>query len=203
MIPKFGVATQTFDPKVDKDFAFTYQVTPDLDSGNYALLVYGYDSQEGIGDYVEIPFTVDRGGPTIDFMAEYTTAGGQTITMSSAQKQLVASDNKAKIYFTPNNYATFEYAGYLIRSGTVKDMRIRGAFTNDVKATFIGVDFGKDPITLMNGEQTDFKLGDVIVFKFKATSATGIVTQKDVRILIADDNSTFNPINDANLPNIP
>lgn len=203
VVPRYGKATKTFDPKVDADFAFTYQVSPDLDSGNYALLVYGYDSQEGIGDYKEIPFTVNRGGPTIDFVADYQTPSGQTITMSSAQKQLVAENNKAKIYFSPNNYATFEYAGYLIRGGAVKDLRIRGAFTNNVKATFIGVDFGKDPITLMNGEQTDFKLGDIIVFKFKATSATGIVTQKDVRILIADDNSNFDPINDANLPSIP
>lgn len=203
MLPANGVATQTFQPKVNNDFALTYQIDSSLDSGNYALLVYGYDSQEGLGSYHEVPFTVDRGGPTIDFVADYTTSGGQKIVMSTAQKQIIAEDNIGKFYFTPNNYATFEYAGYLIRSGAVKDLRIRGAFTNKVKATFIGVDFGQTPITLMNGEQTEFMLGDVIVFKFKATSSTGIVTEKDVRILIGNDNSTFSPLDDASLPAIP
>lgn len=202
-VPANGKAGQTFSPKVNNDFSFTYQIGSNLDSGDYALLVYGYDSQQGIGDVHAIPFTVDRGGPTIDFTANYLTSGGQTIVMSSAQKQIVAQNNKAKLYFTPNNYATFEYAGYLIRGGAVNDLRIRGAFTNDIKATFIGVDFGQDPITLMNGTQTSFQLGDVIVFKFKATSSTGIVTEKDVRILIGDDTSTFTPLDDANLPAIP
>jgi len=203
MLPSNGVSTQTFNPKVDADFAFTYQIDSSLDSGNYALLVYGFDTQEGLGSYHEIPFTVDRGGPTIDFTADYTTSGGQKIVMSTAQKQIIAEDNIGKFYFTPNNYATFEYAGYLIRSGQVSDLRIRGAFTNKVKATFIGVDFGQNPITLMNGTQTEFTLGDVVVFKFKATSSTGIVTEKDVRVLIGNDTSTFAPLDDASLPAIP
>ncbi len=203
VVPANGKSSQVFTPKVDNDFAFTYQLDSSLDTGNYALIVYGYDSQEGIGNYHEIPFKVDRGGPSIDFTAEYTTTSGQKVMMSTAQKQVVAENSIGKYYFTPNNYATFEYAGYLVRDNAVKDLRIRGAFTNQVKATFIGVDFGQNPITLMNGEQTEFKIGDVIVFKFKATSSTGIVTEKDIRILIGNDNSTFAPLDDANLPSIP
>ena len=50
------------------------------------------------------------------------------------------------MYFSAYDYTTFEYAGYLVHanqqntSGSYDDLKIRGAFTNDVPSQFIGVD---------------------------------------------------------------
>jgi hypothetical protein len=178
-----GVSNGTFDA--------TYTVSDDFSNGEYVVIVYGKDHRGGIGELHVIDFSVDRSNPDIKFFAEY---GGNLI--STAERQIASKDSKLKMYFSAYDYVTFEYAGYLIKAnqqkstGTYEDLKIRGAFTNDVESSFIGVDL----------TDSKFEIGDMLVFKFRAVSATGVLVEKDIRILIGDETSMLNKLEDEYLP---
>jgi hypothetical protein len=180
-----------FTTGVNSSFDATYTVSDTLINGDYVIIVYGKDHRGGIGELHVIDFSVDRTNPDIKFFAEH---GGNVI--STPERQILTKDSKLKMYFSAYDYVTFEYAGYLIKAnqqkstGTYEDLKIRGAFTKDVKSSFVGVDL-IDP---------QFAKGDMLVFKFKAVSATGVLVEKDVRILIGDDPSILNKLDDQYLP---
>ena len=192
-------ATDTFIKKITSTgsgasgtFTATYTIQETLANGDYVLLVYGADSRNGIGDPVAMNFTVNKTNPDIRFYANYNGN-----VLATAERQILAKNSKLKMYFSAYDYTTFEYAGYIVRvgqqsdSGTYEDLKIRGAFTNDVPSQFIGVDLS-DPL---------FNKGDMLVFKFRAISSTGVVIKKDVRVLIGDQVNTVADVADTKIPN--
>jgi hypothetical protein len=176
---------------INVPFSLTYTITDDLVNGDYTILVYGVDHRGGVGLRTKIPFTVNRTNPDIKF---YATFGANTL--STAERQIVAKDSKLKIYFSAYDYVTLEYVGYQVTSanqkpsGTSVDLKIRGAFTNDVPSSFIGVDLS-DP---------QFAKGDMLIFKFKAVSGTGQTIIKDVRVLIGDETTLLTGLDDTKVP---
>ena len=172
-------------------FSATYTVQESLANGDYVLLVYGADSRNGIGDPVVMNFTVNKTNPDIRFYANYNGN-----VLATAERQVLAKNSKLKMYFSAYDYTTFEYAGYIVRanqqntSGTYEDLSIRGAFTNDVPSQFIGVDLS----------DSLFNKGDMLVFKFRAISSTGVVIKKDIRVLIGDQINTVADLTDSKIP---
>lgn len=172
-------------------FSDVYTVLDSVNTGDYVILVYGVDHRGGIGDPSIIPFSVDRSAPDIKLYANYNNN-----VLSTAERQILAKDSKLKMYFSAYNYTTLEYAGYLVRAGqqtttgSYLDLKIRGAFTNDVPSKFIGVDLS-DAL---------FTKGDMLVFKFRAISSTGVSIEKDVRVLIGDESSVLSDLSNTNVP---
>jgi hypothetical protein len=67
-------------------------------------------------------------------------------------------------------------------------LKIRGAFTNDVPAQFIGIDLSQ------------YAKGDMLVFKFRAVSSTGVKVEKDVRIIIKNDTTQLTNLDNIKVP---
>jgi hypothetical protein len=180
-----------FTTGVNSSFDATYTVSDDYENGDYVVVVYSKDHRGGISKLNIIDFSVDRSNPEIKFSAEY----GENY-ISTPERQVVPKDSKFKMYFSAYDYVTFEYVGYLIKSdqqkssGTYEDLKIRGAFTNEVESSFIGVDLKNDM----------FEKGDMLVFKFRAISASGVIVEKDVRLLIGDETTTLSKLEDMYLP---
>lgn len=189
-VSEFKSSDYTVGVKEGK-FEATYTVSDFLENGAYDLVVYSLDHRGGFSIQHIIEFDIDKTNPDIKFFAEY---GGNVI--STPERQVVPKDSKFKMYFSAYDYITFEYAGYLVRSdqqkegGTYEDLKIRGAFTNDVKSSFVGLD-------LMD---SNFVKGDMIVFKFKAVSATGVTIEKDIRVIIGDEQSLLSKLENQYLP---
>lgn len=190
--PNIDKLVGSFNPTVsgvNASFNSTYTVPDNVTSGDYVLLIYGVDSRGGIGAPHIIDFKISQTNPVINF---YATQSGNII--STAQRQVVAKDSKIKLYFTASNFTTLEYAGYHVTpdqqkaSGTYTDLKIRGSFTNDIPSQFIGID------------TSTYNKGDMFVFKFRATSSTGVKIEKDVRIIIKNDLTQLTDLADTKVP---
>lgn len=142
------------------------------------------------------PSSVIAAQPSIQF---YSTVNGQNLAMPD--KQIVTKDSKLKLYFRASSHMTIEYKGYIYdqATGTYDDLKIGGAFTGGVQASFVGMKLSGTQVNI-KGAVREFQKGDVIIFKFRVVSSDGLEQERVMKALIGDATSNLNVLDSINIP---